>query len=114
MAPDRDIYQLEAGEAFALLASDERRRLLEVLHERDSDELPLDREEAIEAVYDANGSDIDGTRADQLAIELHHNHLPRMSEADVIAWDRETNAISPGPAFVELRPYVKLHKELKG
>ena len=46
--------------------------------------------------------------ADQTAVlvQLVHNHLPRLSQYDVVEYDRTTEEITPGPNFEAAAPYV--------
>lgn len=46
-----------------------------------------------------------------LAVELHHQHLPQLAEADFINWDRSTDTITKGPAFEEIQPLLAWIRE---
>lgn len=41
-------------------------------------------------------------------IDLHHNHLPKLANAELIRWDRTANEITPGPRFEEIEPLLDL------
>ena len=43
---------------------------------------------------------------DRIALQLVHNHLPRLARHDVVAYDRSTNEIAPGSNFDDLEPFV--------
>ena len=43
----------------------------------------------------------------QLA-EMHHVHLPKLDDYGFISWDRESNEVSKGPNFEEVRPLLML------
>ncbi|MGQ4556050.1 DUF7344 domain-containing protein [Halobellus sp. GM3] len=107
MSSDSD--GLRTTEALKLLASDERRRLLRELHERDGDRISIHRTDTLETL---SGDESDSPSAgdprsvERLEIELYHNHLPRLADVDVITWDREADTVAPGPAFEDLRPLV--------
>jgi hypothetical protein len=45
---------------------------------------------------------------DTALLELEHNHLPRLTEAGYVEWDRETGALSRGPNFSEVAPVLAL------
>lgn len=49
-----------------------------------------------------------GTDARTAAIELEHNHLPRLSEVGYVGWNRETGKLWRGPAFDEVEPLLEL------
>lgn len=41
-------------------------------------------------------------------IGMRHIHLPRLEEHGFITWNQETNEVSKGPNFEEIRPLVEL------
>jgi len=49
----------------------------------------------------------DGER-DSARLELEHNHLPRLTEAGYVEWDRETGELSRGQNFEEIAPILTL------
>lgn len=92
--------RIETSEALALLADDRRRRLLLEL-------LECDPEDDVRVGH--------GIVETGVAVELYHNHLPRLAEADVITWDDEEDVsgdgegevVGRGGAFDDLRPFVE-------
>lgn len=38
---------------------------------------------------------------------LHHAHLPRLVDANLVEWDPETETITPGPHFSEAVPLLR-------
>lgn len=40
--------------------------------------------------------------------ELAHNHLPKLTDAGYVEWDRATDEISKGPRFDEIEPFLEL------
>lgn len=76
-----------------------RRRILSRLHDRNP------REEASFST-DSVGSGEEDT--EQLALLLHHSHLPKLEASGFIDWDREEDAIRRGPRFDEIAPLLDL------
>lgn len=87
----------------SILANEHRRRLLVALLKRnpqdvDNSQVPVDvaiAESELEASL----------------IQMKHVHLPKLEEGGFIMWDRDSNKISRGARFGEIRPLVKLMKE---
>lgn len=40
--------------------------------------------------------------------ELYHNHLPALDAAGFIDWDPETDAVTRGPYYEDIRPLLQL------
>ena len=80
------------------LAHIQRRKLLVALltHNPQDDE---------SVVIDANESE-----AEELTrlLQMTHNHLPKLEDYGFITWNRETNEVSKGPNFEEIRPILEL------
>lgn len=77
-------YSLTRSDQFRLLADEQRRTILEVLADTST---PIDLEELARVIAD------DAEAADQLAIVLHHKHLPLMADLQVIEYDRDRKQI---------------------
>ena len=45
---------------------------------------------------------------DEQLLRAHHIHLPKLEASDLIEWDRETNVVTRGPRFDEVRPILRL------
>ncbi len=41
-------------------------------------------------------------------IQMQHVHLPKLEEHGFIDWNRDTNEVSKGPTFDEIRPLLEL------
>lgn len=84
---------------FEALSNPYRRQLLVALLEHN----PQDD-------YDRDPLDLvsDDIEPDVLELHLFHSHLPKLEEMDFITWDRETNEISKGPDWDEIKPLLTL------
>jgi hypothetical protein len=114
MSPTGQNEELSTAEALRLLADETRYRLLLGLCECDfGDDRRVDLSELLEHLSGPSGTEDGGSANDveRSAIELRHNHLPRLDDRDVIDWDAEANAIAPASTFEELRPLVELLDE---
>ncbi|QLG62785.1 transcriptional regulator [Halorarum salinum] len=40
--------------------------------------------------------------------ELNRKHLPRLKRAGIISWDRDSDTITRGPKFEDVRPLIRL------
>jgi len=101
--PRTDSPQLERGvtldQLFTVLSHPTRRRILTALGERD----PHDWHD-VESVAAEPGSG--GCTPDE--VQLYHKHLPRLDNARLVAWDRETDTVATGSRFEEVRPVLSL------
>ncbi|WP_123536803.1 DUF7344 domain-containing protein [Halosimplex salinum] len=91
---DRDgtVADLTADERYDLLAADRRRLTLAALSELGA---PADLED-VAAEVAARESDEDSPPTavvDRVAVSLHHVHLPRMADLDVVDYDTVSNRI---------------------
>lgn len=47
-------------------------------------------------------------RLERISTGLHHNHLPKLVDAGVVAYDPETERVRRLPAADQLEPYLEL------
>lgn len=78
---------MDTETTFDLMSSSVRRTIIAVLHESNS--VPRDRLTAILARVEADGGDSENARR-SVRIALHHTHLPRLEDNDLITYDDET------------------------
>lgn len=50
---------------------------------------------------------VGGTDPDELIIALVHRHLPILSEAGLIRWDREANEVHNGPNYANISELIE-------
>ena len=83
---------LDDTERFQLLASDRRRLALDVLETRSA---PLDLASLADAIAtrEADGEDADASQVRSVSIDLHHTHLPKLAELDLIEYAADSNRI---------------------
>lgn len=57
--------------------------------------------------------DAEETAGEELTrlVEMKHSHLPKLEEYGFISWNQETNQVSKGPNFEEIRPLLELLSE---
>ena len=94
--------------ALRLIASHRRRRILQYLRENWEGGVPLETLAGEIAGSDTTESPDSRTGVERAKIELHHNHLPKLAEHDVIEWDQEKGVVTRGPAFDAVEPLVAL------
>lgn len=80
---------------FSVLSHPARRRILMEIHGPPSQS--VDRFELEDFV------ECDGSR-ERPAVELYHNHLPKLDTTGFVDWDDETNTVARGPRYEEIRP----------
>ncbi|MBX0294605.1 DUF7344 domain-containing protein [Haloarcula nitratireducens] len=87
-----ELAHLSANERYLLLASDRRRVLLDALKETT---VPTALSSlATEVAAREEGVDAgDDEAVERVAVTLHHNHLPRMEDADLLRYDATTNCV---------------------
>ena len=92
---ERAADPLTTDETLTLLSNVHRRRLLLSLR--------ADRELDLERFVPDAGTEV-GTR-------LHHVHLPKLDEADVVDWYRDQGVVARGERFEAVRPTLTLLAE---
>ncbi|MFC7068640.1 DUF7344 domain-containing protein [Halobaculum lipolyticum] len=87
---------LTDSELYALLASDRRRAVMAVVENRcrslGLEQLAANVAEALE------GEEFDPGALRSLAIELHHVHLPKLSDAGLLDYDPAANWVDTDPS----------------
>lgn len=97
--PDETARAPKLDDIFTALSHSTRRHVLSTIGERNprtSGE--LEPEELV-------GSEDERER---YRLELYHNHLPSLDAAGFIDWDSETDSITRGPRYDEIRPVIRL------
>jgi len=97
---------------FDVLSNEHRRRLLLILCQQETVEIP-------DGLVVRGGAEAQMTQqsdghvqpeipaSQSLKIELIHVHLPKLDETGYIEWERETQTVSRGPAFEEIEPALR-------
>ncbi|WP_436926368.1 DUF7344 domain-containing protein [Halosimplex amylolyticum] len=103
-----------ASKLLGLLANDLRRRLLLLLCENESVRVPDAVLERGQTPSDeppiANGRGQPESRR-RTEVRLHHVHLPKLAEADVVEWHRDRDVVARGPNFDDVEPMVTVLAE---
>lgn len=73
-------------ELFEVLADGHRRRLLEYLEDAEDDVAALP--ELVDHVADESADD-----RERVAVTLHHSHLPKLAEADIVEYDARSETV---------------------
>ncbi|WP_135365431.1 DUF7344 domain-containing protein [Halosimplex halophilum] len=93
----RTVIDLSADERYDLLAAERRRTVLAVLTERGA---PIALDDLAAAVAAREGGDPHAA-TDRFAVSLHHVHLPRMDDLDVVDYNPATNRVEAVRAVSE-------------
>lgn len=91
-----DVAADTVDETFGLLAHRRRRLLLEVMRTYgESLTLPDAAEEVAVRETGRQVPNISAERVHEVYISLYHDHLPRLVEAGLLAYDQERDLVSP-------------------
>jgi len=103
---DAAVESLSTDRAFHLLGNATRRRALSALRQSDV-AAALDDLAAEIAARDADATlaDVSQDRCDRAAASLHHCHLPKLADADVVEYDPVANEVELLGRVEALGPY---------
>ncbi|OLZ41888.1 hypothetical protein A6E15_13240 [Natrinema saccharevitans] len=83
-------------DAFALLADQRRRLLLRVMRTYDEEvTLPDAAEEVAVRETGHSVTNISAERVTEVYLSLYHDHLPRLVDAGLLAYDQERDLVAP-------------------
>lgn len=81
----------DATQIFSVLADDRRRRLLAYLRDKDGDVASF--ADLIDHLLVREADSADALDADGVAISLHHVHLPKLADADLVEYDTQSRTV---------------------
>lgn len=87
---------LSESDIFVLLSKRRRRCLLRILRESAT---PLTAIELANRIGDSEYEDPSASDIRSIYLALHHNHLPRLEEADAVEYNEKGGTVRPGPTF---------------
>ncbi|WP_336339008.1 DUF7344 domain-containing protein [Haloarcula brevis] len=94
------------SELFEMLSHTYRRRILmAVAHHNPNSEDDI----TSEGVTDEDENDDEALN--HLSTEFYHVHLPKLADAGLINWNRDTGVITRGPRFEEIEPLLTLMQD---
>lgn len=114
-----------ASDLFELLAAARRRRLLFLLCERERVDLPeglltrpastaggvaggrSSRSSGETRAGEVPGSGVTPRDADEVELDLHHRHLPKLEDRGLVECGPDERTVSRGPAFEEVEPALR-------
>lgn len=96
--------ELTEPDIFVLLAKRERRLLLEALWRSTP---PLTTVELANRIAERTYERPSSEQQRDVYLELYHNHLPRLEEADVIVYDEKDGRVAPDRNFDRLLRFVE-------
>ncbi|WP_254863528.1 DUF7344 domain-containing protein [Halovivax gelatinilyticus] len=96
--------ELTMSTAFELLADRHRRLALYCLSNRVEAITRVDLAAEIANRLDGPNDDL----VEHIGIRLHHSHLPRLDEVDVVRYDPDVDRVQSGPALTTLEPFLEL------
>ena len=81
-------------EVFTLLSNRRRRNTVDVLSDQET-AVTLQKLADSVAVRETETDDVPDAVTDAVATSLHHVHLPKLDDADVVDYDHETHVATP-------------------
>lgn len=101
---DHSIVDLTAGDIFSLLADDRRRNMLQYLAQR-TGSVPLGELAEQVAIWE---DDPTYDQYERILTSFHHQHLPKLTEAEVVEYDVELETVTVQSNIDAIRPYLDL------
>ncbi|WP_083902808.1 DUF7344 domain-containing protein [Natrinema versiforme] len=105
MDPRLDSLSLDT--VYTLLSHNRRRAVLDLLltHDRALTLTDL-RNEVVEWEENAEITDIPGEKVKQVHADLHHVHIPKLTEAGVVIYDTDRNVVEPTEELSQIEPFL--------
>jgi hypothetical protein len=105
--------ELPLERVFDILRNERRQRVLGYLAVTDDDVIRIgDLAEHVAAIEnDLSVNALSSQQRKRVYVALYQCHLPKMADADVIAFDKDRGTIEVGPNLDQLRPYLDIETE---
>lgn len=97
---------LTLEQKFTLLADRRRRTLVFVLGEVGDPVSIRGLGERLVAREDPESA-LDQSALDDVELDLHHVHVPKLAEHDILDYDAESGIVSRGPRFERIRSWLE-------
>lgn len=94
---------------FRALANSRRRMVLGYLLDRNVREVTFD--ELVDTIVDAESRSASPDR-EEIAVALHHKHLPVLAEKGLIEYDRDRDVVRREDRCAQIEPYLSLVPDL--
>ena len=96
---------MDESEVFHILGNDRRREIICTLID-DTEALPVSDLARRVASEEADGEPSKGLYK-SVYVSLQQTHLPKLAEKGIVVYDTDAQRVEPGPAFQEIRPYLR-------
>lgn len=98
---------------FTLLSHRHRRVVLDLLLAQNRALTLRDlRNEIVEREHDTEITEVDDEQAKQTLVTLHHIHIPKLAEADVVTYDQERMIVEPTEKLEQMESFVSCASEI--
>lgn len=102
----------EIDAVFALLSNARRRSVLRYLTDTEETTARELARHLTSDAHDADGPDSLGEPGRDVIAALVHNHLPRLDEHDIVAYDGPPDEVTLGSNFETVEPFVEHLEEV--
>lgn len=101
------VDSLSLDTVYTLLSHNRRRAVLDLLltHDRALTLTDL-RNEVVEWEENAEITEIPGEKVKQVHTELHHVHIPKLTEAGVVIYDTDRKIVEPTEELSQIEPFL--------
>ncbi len=82
-----------------LIADSTRQEVIRILRDHDEPALQLGELASEISGAEAMSRDDDQSRVGRMGVTLHHTHLPKLAQSDVVVYNRDQQSVRAGPAF---------------
>lgn len=106
MSNKQSVTDLDSEHVFTILAHEYRREILSRLIET-GESIPVgELAEYIATAVEPTGDIQNGALQHRIAIHLHHTHLPKLVDANLITVESDSEMITATPTLHALKPYL--------
>ncbi len=97
---------------FTLLSQRHRRAVLDLLLAQDRTLTLRDlRNEIVEREHSTEITELDDEQAKQTMVSLHHVHIPKLAEADIVTYDQDRMIVEPTEKLEQMESFLSCASE---
>ena len=98
---------IDESEVFHVLGNDRRREIIGTLIDGDEALSVSDLAQRIASEEVEEGDEPSKNLYKSVYVSLQQTHLPKLAETRIVVYDTDTQYVKPGPAFSQVRPYLR-------